>query len=171
MTFDELKIGMKSLFSSLGAKTSDSNYAVGLFDKTSAEPKGIMDMASLASVLGGAFMSLVGVQKIRADINYLFSPKGIVPNTSSEDDLIETGIYSIMSDNTAATFPNSMLIVFTQSCTDWPTQNNFTLQFSCSAGGSINGRVCWWGTWYAWSRIDLFGCKSLAELKAALANV
>ena len=52
MTFDELKIGMKSLFSSLGAKTSDSNYAVGLFDKTSAEPKGIMDMASLASVLG-----------------------------------------------------------------------------------------------------------------------
>lgn len=53
MTFEELKNGMKDLFSSLGAKTSDSNYAVGLFDKTSAEPKGIMDMASLASVLGG----------------------------------------------------------------------------------------------------------------------
>ena len=53
MTFEELKNGMKNLFSSLGAKTSDSNYAVGLFDKTSAEPKGIMDMASLASVLGG----------------------------------------------------------------------------------------------------------------------
>ena len=55
MTFEELKNGMKDLFSSLGAKTSDSNYAVGLFDKTSAEPKGIMDMASLASVLGASF--------------------------------------------------------------------------------------------------------------------
>lgn len=142
---------------------------IRMYDPTILTDSAIL--APLALALGGAFMSLVGVQKIRADINYLFSPKGIVPNTSSEDDLIETGIYSIMSDNTAATFPNSMLIVFTQSCTDWPTQNNFTLQFSCSAGGSINGRVCWWGTWYAWSRIDLFGCKSLAELKAALANV
>lgn len=52
MTFDELKNGMKSLFFSLGAKTSDSNYAVGLYDKTSAEPKGLMGMSDLASVLG-----------------------------------------------------------------------------------------------------------------------
>ena len=58
MTFDELKNGMKSLFSSLGAKTSDSNYAVGLYDKTSAEPKGIMAMSNLASVLGGATLQI-----------------------------------------------------------------------------------------------------------------
>ena len=44
---------LKTAFSALGAKTSDSNYAVGLFDKTTAEPKGIMGMSDLASVLGG----------------------------------------------------------------------------------------------------------------------
>ena len=44
--------GLKDLFASLGAKTSDSNYAVGLFDKTSKEPKGVMGMSDLASVLG-----------------------------------------------------------------------------------------------------------------------
>lgn len=43
---------IKEIFSSLGAKTSDSNYAVALLDKTSAEPKGMMDFANLASVLG-----------------------------------------------------------------------------------------------------------------------
>lgn len=44
---------LKNVFSALGAKTSDDNYAVGLFDKTSAEPKGIMGMSDLSSVLGG----------------------------------------------------------------------------------------------------------------------
>ena len=44
---------LKTAFSALGAKTSDSNYAVGLFDETTAEPKGIMGMSDLASVLGG----------------------------------------------------------------------------------------------------------------------
>ena len=43
---------IKSVFAALGAKTSDSNYAVPLLNKTTAEPKGYMDMASLASVLG-----------------------------------------------------------------------------------------------------------------------
>lgn len=53
MTLDSLLNGMKSLFSSLGAKTSDSNYGVALLDKTSGEPKGLMGMSDLASVLGG----------------------------------------------------------------------------------------------------------------------
>ena len=44
---------IKAVFAALGAKTSDSNYAVPLLSKTTAEPKGYMDMASLASVLGG----------------------------------------------------------------------------------------------------------------------
>ena len=43
---------IKSVFAALGAKTSDSSYAVPLVSKTTAEPKGYMDMASLASVLG-----------------------------------------------------------------------------------------------------------------------
>ena len=60
MTFEELKDGMKSMFSSLGAKTSDSNYAVGLYDKTSAEPKGLMGMSDLASVLGGTVTTYSG---------------------------------------------------------------------------------------------------------------
>ena len=79
MTFEELKNGMKDLFSSLGAKTSDSNYAVGLFDKISAEPKGIMDMASLASVLGG------------------MKPAHL-PDNSNMDTILTTGLYYNTSD-------------------------------------------------------------------------
>ena len=52
MITDTLLDGLKSLFSTLGAKTSDSNYAVGLYDKTSGEPKGLMGMSDLQSVLG-----------------------------------------------------------------------------------------------------------------------
>ena len=52
MITETLLNSLKSLFSSLGAKTSDNNYAVGLFDKTSGEPKGMMGMSDLASVLG-----------------------------------------------------------------------------------------------------------------------
>jgi hypothetical protein len=36
----------------LGAKTTDRNYAVPLVNKTSGDPQGFMDMSSLASVLG-----------------------------------------------------------------------------------------------------------------------
>ena len=53
---------IKGVFSALGAKTSDSNYAVALLDKTSAEPKGMMDFANLASVLGVA-ISVAGPTK------------------------------------------------------------------------------------------------------------
>ena len=43
---------IKNVFAALGAKTSDSNYGVALLDKTTAEPKGLMGMRDLASVLG-----------------------------------------------------------------------------------------------------------------------
>lgn len=43
---------IKSVFAALGAKTSDSNYGVALLDKTSGEPKGLMGMSDLASLLG-----------------------------------------------------------------------------------------------------------------------
>ena len=44
---------IKNVFSALGAKTSDDNYGVALLDKTTAEPKGLMGMRDLASLLGG----------------------------------------------------------------------------------------------------------------------
>ena len=47
---------IKNVFAALGAKTSDSNYGVALLDKTSGEPKGLMGMSDLASVLGGNYI-------------------------------------------------------------------------------------------------------------------
>ena len=52
MILDSLSNGIKELFAALGAKTSDSNYAVPLLNKTNGTPLGMMDMSSLASVLG-----------------------------------------------------------------------------------------------------------------------
>ena len=43
---------IKNVFAALGAKTSDDNYGVALLDKTSGEPKGLMGIGDLASVLG-----------------------------------------------------------------------------------------------------------------------
>ena len=43
---------IKNVFAALGAKTSDDNYGVALLDKTTAEPKGLMGMGDLASVIG-----------------------------------------------------------------------------------------------------------------------
>ena len=42
----------KNLMVALGAKTSDSSYAVPLINKTSGAPQGYMEMSALASVLG-----------------------------------------------------------------------------------------------------------------------
>ena len=51
---DSLLNGVKSLFSGLGAKTTDSNYAVPLVNKNDATPTGYMTMANIAAVLGAA---------------------------------------------------------------------------------------------------------------------
>jgi len=59
---------MKEVFSTLGAKTSDSNYGVALLDKTSGEPKGLMGMSDLASVLGGAITRFVDANTILSNI-------------------------------------------------------------------------------------------------------
>lgn len=45
---------LANVFKALGAKTSDNNYAIPLFNKTSAIPQGLMDLPTLASVLGVA---------------------------------------------------------------------------------------------------------------------
>ena len=38
MITETLSNSLKSLFASLGAKTTDNNYAVGLYNKTNGEP-------------------------------------------------------------------------------------------------------------------------------------
>lgn len=40
-----------------------------------------------------------------------------------------------------------------------------------SSGGSAYVKSFWGSGWSSWQRIDNFGCNTLAELKAALANV
>lgn len=50
----------KNLMVALGAKTSDSSYAVPLINKTSGAPQGYMEMSALASVLGGVYTQLQG---------------------------------------------------------------------------------------------------------------
>lgn len=62
MITDSLSNGIKELFAALGAKTSDSNYAVPLLNKTNGTPQGMMDMSSLASVLGGILNKIKGVK-------------------------------------------------------------------------------------------------------------
>lgn len=73
---------IKGVFSTLGAKTSDSNYAVALLDKTSAEPKGMMDFANLASVLGVQKLSnsfyLICSNLIIGDLSVNSSPSDII---------------------------------------------------------------------------------------------
>ena len=64
----------KSLMATLGAKTTDSNYAVPLVNKTSGAPQGFMDMSSLASVLGGLFQKEKGTaSEFPTDLNLLYN--------------------------------------------------------------------------------------------------
>ena len=62
---------IKNVFAALGAKTSDDNYAVGLFDKTTAEPKGLMEMNDLRSVLG---VMVHGGEFYHGSLNTLLTP-------------------------------------------------------------------------------------------------
>lgn len=53
MNLKEFSDSLKKVFGSLlPLKTADSNYAVGLYNKADGTPAGMMDMPSLASVLG-----------------------------------------------------------------------------------------------------------------------
>ena len=103
---------IKSVFAALGAKTSDSNYAVPLLNKTTAEPKGYMDMASLASVLG----------------DILFGSGGIEITSSTDmDSLTSPGIYVCKSQSIASTLVN---------LPDGTNFNAFHLLVFCPYGGS-----------------------------------
>jgi len=70
MDSQSLLNGLKDLFHSLGAKTSDSNYGVMIADKSSQEPKGVMGMSDLASVLGAKYIA-ANVTTLNALINLL----------------------------------------------------------------------------------------------------
>lgn len=124
MTYDELKNGLKSLFSTLGAKTSDSNYGVALLDKTSGEPKGLMGMSSLASVLGGLtlyhyieynnFQSPINIGKAIGLVIVISSATGnyaasLCSTISDPIPLRTSGVISITGSdqNTIATCTNS----------------------------------------------------------------
>lgn len=70
---------LKNVFSALGAKTSDDNYGVALLDKTTAEPKGLMEMSDLASVLDAQFTYLDG----NTDLNTVTTTgKYLLPGTA-----------------------------------------------------------------------------------------
>lgn len=58
---------LKVLFSGLGAKNSDNNYAVPLFSKSDATPAGFMNLSDLASVLG--VMKNVAACNIDTELN------------------------------------------------------------------------------------------------------
>ena len=88
---------MKNVFATLGAKSSNNNYAVPLVDASSAEPKGYMNMSNLASVLG-AMGARDGATMYSGDAN----------------DYNETGAYSFgsnMMENVPADY--GVLLVFT----------------------------------------------------------
>lgn len=73
---DSLLNGLKSLFSGLGKKTTDSNYAVALLKNSDASAAGYMGMADLAKVLGGddllaRLMSLRVAESSSGDLNEL----------------------------------------------------------------------------------------------------
>ena len=87
MITDSLSNGIKELFAALGAKTSDSNYAVPLLNKTNGTPQGMMDMSSLASVLG--VMKYVNDLR-NTDVNTLTS---------------KSAIYQFLSDNHCTNLP------------------------------------------------------------------
>ena len=66
---ESLLNGVKSLFSGLGAKTTDSNYAVPLVNKSTAEPAGYMEMVNLSAVIAGtsiASLDAAGLDSITA---------------------------------------------------------------------------------------------------------
>ena len=74
----------KSLMATLGAKTTDSNYAVPLVNKTSGAPQGFMDMSSLASVLGEKILNAPVVNIATEDgLNVLKSGNYIVHFTGT----------------------------------------------------------------------------------------
>ena len=148
MTYDELKNGLKSLFSTLGAKTSDSNYGVALLDKTSGEPKGLMGMSALASVLGGQKTILSG-----GNLNDIKTP----------------GTYWIASNSITNRPADTWgcLKVFQSMYGLYQEYYCESLQTAVYHRAYINSQ----SQWTDWIRLDNFGCSTLAELKAALAAV
>lgn len=79
----------------------------------------------------------------------------------SIDDIDETGWFYVYGS------PNGIGYTLVH-----PTAKNYRLQFrNTETNSEFNVRTMNNGTWSSWKRCDNFGCNTLAELKAALANV
>lgn len=140
---------IKNVFAALGAKTSDSNYGVALLDKTTAEPKGLMGMSDLASVLGGVITTM----SVSADLNNQKTTGlyGITPQESTWESLHYPSV-------------NWGILRITQ-CTSNPTG---VIQEIYGYGGSKYQRAFYQNNWLPWIRLDNFGCNDLSSLASAL---
>ena len=95
-----------------------------------------------------------------------------IPNTDDLNDKKTTGLYGVSpAPATWETlhYPCNEWGVFRViQCTGYPYG---ILQELYSYGGSKYQRAFYNNNWSSWSRMDNFGCNTLTELKAALANV
>lgn len=140
---------IKSVFSGLGAKTSDSSYAVPLVNSSTAEPQGYMSMANLASVLGA-------IQRL-----------ALLTNGYDIDEIDYTSSCIVGSGNTSPHKPSgqtngSLLTVVTgggRRVQLWVSENTvFVRQYDQNYSGG----------WYDWQRTDNFGYNSLSDLASAM---
>lgn len=127
----------------LGAKTTDSNYAVPLVNKTSGAPQGFMDMSSLASVLGGFKFTPVipknsDLNTLEFRLTYRSSDSTITATLSNlPSDLILGGFYMLwISSYGSEAYSNQIIIqygkVWIRNATD------------------LSGKV-----WNAWQKVTL----------------
>ena len=143
---------IKSVFAALGAKTSDSNYAVPLVDKTSAEPKGFMEMANLASVLGGTSTKITTsalLSSYKTIGTYNIETSQIASNI--EDVPVESGGVLVVSKGHSSSF------VFQEYRT---LSEVYIRRVSVSDSTASD-----------WSRLDNFGCKTANELASLLGGL
>ena len=123
----------KNLMVALGAKTSDSSYAVPLINKTSGAPQGYMEMSALASVLGAAT---------------------IITNQNDLNNIVSAGVYAWSGSGTAPLNnfrpQGSLLLVWRAGA------QTFQLQWPNNIEGSGLGfRVMWNNEWKPWYKVEV----------------
>lgn len=128
---------IKNVFSALGAKTSDSNYGVALLDKTSGEPKGLMGMSDLASVLG------------------VLRPVSMNATTDLNDIKYPCFGRWTLGAQTPQNAPTTLAGVVMVHTFD----ENVVLQVYVAAITTVDSyqRLYWYGEWYDWKKISYVG--------------
>lgn len=145
---DNLSNGLKSLFSGLGAKTTNTtNGGVPLLNTSTGEPNGMMEMGNLANTLA---QTIFGVGKR-------------LPNSANLNDYRSAGVFSTgqASDtNTLANCPVTggaiVMIVFNPYGIGNTTSGSFQLIFTFSTiGTGIFYRTQSGGGWLGWKKVDM----------------